>query len=60
MSYIALVAVVDRLNDLAPEELCFKLRHLPVGLHFEVAVKATTVDILHHKEDLFMALEDLE
>ena len=60
MSYIALVAVVDRLDDLAPEELCFKLRHLPVGLHFEVAMQASAVNVLHHEENLFMALKDLK
>ena len=60
VSYIALVAVVDGLDDLAPEELGFHLGHLSVRFHFEVAVQTATVDVLHDEEDLFVALEDFK
>ena len=52
------MAVVDRLDDLAPQEFCFKLRHLPVRLHLEVSVETATVDVFHDEEDLLVALKD--
>ena len=58
--YVSLMAIVYRLDDLTPQELSFKLRHLPVGLHLQVAMQAASIDILHHEEDLFMALEHLK
>ena len=60
MCYITLVAVVNRLNDLTPEELGLEFRHLPVGLHFQIAVQAASVDILHHEENLLVAFEYLK
>lgn len=60
VSYIALVAVVNGLDDLAPKELGLHLGHLAVRFHFEVAVQTATVDVLHDEEDLFVALKDFE
>ena len=59
MSYIALMAVVDGLHDLAPNELGLEFRHLPVGLHLEVPVQAAAVYKLHDEEDLLVRLEHL-
>ena len=59
MSYITLVTVVDRLNDLTPDELGLELGHLPVGLHLEVTVQAAAVHELHDEEDLLVRLEHL-
>lgn len=60
VSYITLVAVVDGLYDLAPQELGLHLGHLAIRFHLEVAVQTATIDVLHDKEDLFVALEDFE
>ena len=60
MSYIALVAIVDRLDDLPPEELGLKLWHLAIRLHFEVPVQAASIHELHDEEDLLVGLEDFE
>ena len=60
MSYIALMAVVNRLDDLSPEEFGLKLWHLTIWLHFEVPVQASSVDELHDEEDLLVGLEDFE
>ena len=60
VSYIALVAVVNGLDDLAPKELGLHLGHLAVRFHFEVAVQTATVDVLHDEEDLFVALENFK
>lgn len=57
MRHVALVAVVDGLHDLAPEELCLQFRHLPVGFHFEIAVQTAAIDELHNEEDLLVRLE---
>ena len=54
------MAVVNRLHDLTPEELCLELRHLPVGLHFQIAVKTSSIDVLHDEEDLLVRLKDFE
>ena len=54
MSYITLVAIVNRLNDLAPEKFGLKLRHLPIWLHFQVSVQTASVDEFHDKEDLLV------
>ena len=54
---VALVAVGDGLDDLAPEELGLELGHLPIGLHLEVPVQAATVDVLHYQEHLLVRLE---
>ena len=38
MCYIALMAVVDCLNNLAPQEFSLELWHLSVWFHLKVAV----------------------
>ena len=57
MSYIALVAIVNRLDDLPPEELGLKLWHLAIRLHFEVPVQAASIHELHDQKDLLVRLE---
>ena len=54
------MAVVDSLDDLAPQELSFELRHLSVRFHLKVAVETTAIDILHYEEHLFVRFEHLE
>ena len=58
--YVALVAVVNGLDDLSPDKLSLQLWHLPIGLHFQIAMQAASIDILHHEEDLLVALENLK
>ena len=60
MCYIALVAVVDGLDNLTPEEFCFKIRHLSIRLHLKIAVETVAVDVFHDEEDLLVGLEDLK
>jgi hypothetical protein len=52
MRHVALMAVVDSLDYLSPQELGLKLRHLSIWLHLEIAMQAATVDIFHDQEDL--------
>ena len=54
------MTVMDGLNDLAPQELSFELRHLPIRLHLEIAVEATAIDILHNEEDLLVRFKYFE
>ena len=54
MCNVTLVAVVDRLHDLAPEELGLELWHLAIRFHLQIAVQASTVDKLHDEEHLLM------
>ena len=58
--YITLMTVMDGLDDLAPQELRFELRHLPIRLHLEIAVEATAIDILHNEEDLLVRFKYFE
>ena len=60
MCYITLMTVMDGLDDLAPQELRFELRHLPIRLHLEIAVEATAIDILHNEEDLLVRFKYFE
>ena len=59
MRHITLVAVVDGLDDLAPEELRFELWHLSIRLHLQVAMQAASIDKLHNEEHLLMGLKSL-
>ena len=58
MCYIALMAVVDCLNNLAPQEFSLEFRHLSVWLHLEVPMQATSVDVFHYEEHLLVAFEN--
>ena len=60
MSYIALVAIVNRLDDLAPEEFCLKFGHLAIGFHFEITVQTASIDEFHDEENLLGRLKYLE
>ena len=54
MCYITLMAVVDSLDDLAPQELRLELWHLPIRFHLKIAVETAAIDILHNEEHLLM------
>ena len=51
------MAIIDSLNDLDPKKLSFKLRHLTVGFHFEIAMKTTAVNILHKNKNLLVGFK---
>ena len=59
MGNVALMAVVDGLDDLAPEEFSFKFGHLPVRLYFKITMKRASVYVLHDQEHLLVALKRL-
>lgn len=59
MGHIALMAVMNGLNDLAPEEFGLKLWHLPIGLHFEISVQTASIDELHDQKNLLVRLKCL-
>ena len=52
MRHVPLVAVVYSLNYLSPDHLSLKFGHLPIGLHFQIAMQAAAVHILHNQENL--------
>ena len=52
MRHVPLVAVVYSLNYLSPDHFSLKFGHLPIGLHFQIAMQAATVHILHNQENL--------
>ena len=54
MGYIALMTVMNCLNDLAPEEFSLEFWHLPVWLHFKIAVQTATIDELHDQKNLLV------
>ncbi len=58
MCYIALMAVVDSLDHLAPQKFGLKLRHLSVWFHLQVAVQTATIDVFHDEKDLLVAFKD--
>ena len=60
MSYIALVAIVNRLDDLAPEKFCLELWHLSIRFHFEITVQTASIDEFHDEENLLRRLKYLE
>ena len=57
MCNFELVAIVNRLDYLLPEEFGLKFRHLSVWLHLEVAVQGAAIHVLHKDEDLLVRLE---
>jgi len=57
MGDISCMAISDSLNDLAPEELSFNLRHLSVRLHLQVSMQGSSIDKLHNQEDLLMTFK---
>lgn len=59
MRHIPLMAVINALYDLCPQKFGFQLRHLPIWLHFQVAVQTAPIHILHDNEHLFMTFESL-
>lgn len=59
VSDISLVAKVNSLNDLGPQELGLKFRHLSIGLHLEVPVKTASIHVLHDDEHLLVRFKCL-
>ena len=59
MCNISRVAIIDRLNDLSPQELRLKFGHLSIWLNLEVPMQATSIDELHDQEHLLMTLKGL-
>ena len=57
MRNVPLMAKVNRLNYLGPQELRLQFRHLSIGLHLEVPVQTATVNVLHNYENLLVRLK---
>lgn len=58
MCYIALMAVVDCLNNLAPQEFSLELWHLSVWLHLQIPMQAASIDVLHYEKHLLVAFKN--
>ena len=60
MCYIALVAIVNRLDNLSPQEFRLELRHLSIWFHLEITVQAAPIHELHDEKHLFRRLKYLK
>ena len=59
MRHVPLVAVVYSLNYLSPDHLSLKFGHLPIWFHFQIAMQAAAVHILHNQKNLLRRFKSL-